>query len=48
MLVNYQKSGEAFKNVNKIIAKYLSTIMINLKIKKSQGKAGENVKCNLG
>lgn len=43
MLVKYQKHGEAFQKVHSIIAKFLSSNMSDLRIKKTQIKGSENI-----
>lgn len=47
MLINYQKSGQAFKTVHSLIAKYISLNKIVLEIEKTERKQSENVKGNL-
>lgn len=47
MLVNYQKSGQAFQTVHSLIAKFLSLKMSVLGIEKTQKKESENVRGNL-
>ena len=47
MLVNYQKSGQAFQTVHSLIAKFLSLKMSILGIEKTDRKVSENVRGNL-
>jgi hypothetical protein len=47
MLVNYQKSGQAFQTVHSLIAKFLSLKMSILGIEKTHRKVSENIRGNL-
>ena len=47
MLVNQQKTGRAFQNVNGALAKFLSIKSVVLEIKKTELKESENVRGNV-